>query len=149
MFSTSCHYGLQAMIYIALHSSEDENVDLGKIAKNQDIPKHFLSKILQVLVKHKLLVSMKGPKGGFKLNAPADEITLIEIIEAIDGLEVFNQCGIGFKQCDDNHPCPIHHDFKPVRDKVEKLFIRKTLKELTEDIESGESIISLKKSVNK
>ncbi len=144
MFSTSCHYGLQAMIYIALYSSEDENVDLGKIAKNQDIPKHFLSKILQVLVKHKLLVSMKGPKGGFKLNAPADEITLIEIIEAIDGLDVFNQCGIGFKQCDDDHPCPIHHDFKPVRDKVEKLFIEKTLKELTEDIETGDSIISLK-----
>jgi Rrf2 family transcriptional regulator, iron-sulfur cluster assembly transcription factor len=149
MFSTSCHYGLQAMIYIALHSSEEENVDLGKIADNQDIPKHFLSKILQVLVKHKLLTSMKGPKGGFKLNAPADEITLIEIIEAIDGLDVFHQCGIGFKQCDDNHPCPIHHDFKPVRDKVEKLFIEKTLQELTEDIKTGDSIISLKTPLKK
>lgn len=143
MFSTSCHYGLQAMIYIALHSSQEEHVDLKQIASEQDIPKHFLSKILQILVKHKILLSMKGPKGGFRLSRPADEITLIQIIEAIDGLDVFTQCGIGFKKCDDDHPCPIHHEFKPVRARVEKLFKEKTLQELTEDIENGESFVSL------
>ncbi len=146
MFSTSCHYGLQAMLFIALHASEDENVGLSTIAKEQDIPKHFLSKILQLLVKHKLLISMKGPTGGFNLNRPADQITLIEVIDAIDGLDVFNKCGIGFKQCNDDHPCPIHQDFKKVRNRVQNLFETKTLQELTEDVENGDSIVSLKKS---
>jgi Rrf2 family transcriptional regulator, iron-sulfur cluster assembly transcription factor len=145
MFSTSCHYGLQAMIYIALHSSKEKNVDLTSIATELDIPKHFLSKILQLLVKNKLLISMKGPTGGFRLSKSAESITLIQVIKAIDGLGIFNQCGIGFKQCDDKHPCPIHHDYKGVRDRVEKLFKTKSLQELTEDIKTGDSIVSLGK----
>lgn len=147
MFSTSCHYGLQAMIYIALHASEDENVSLNEIAEEQEIPKHFLSKILQLLVKHKLLVSMKGPTGGFNLNRNPKEITLIEVIEAIDGLDMFDQCGIGFKRCDDEHPCPIHEDYKKVRNQIQNLFESKTLEELVDEVESGDSIVSLGKPI--
>jgi Rrf2 family transcriptional regulator, iron-sulfur cluster assembly transcription factor len=149
MFSTSCHYGLQAMIYIALHSTKDKNVDLGQISEELDIPKHFLSKILQILVKQKLLISMKGPTGGFKLNRDSKDITLIEIIDAIDGLEIFTQCGIGFKKCNDSHPCPIHHDYKKVREKVKSLFKEKSLYQLTEDIKTGDSIVSLGKPVKR
>jgi Rrf2 family transcriptional regulator, iron-sulfur cluster assembly transcription factor len=147
MFSKSCHYGLQAMIYIALKSTDGNNVDLTQIATELDIPKHFLSKILQQLVKNQLLQSMKGPTGGFRLSRPSDQITLVQIIKAIDGLDIFNQCGIGFKACDDDHPCPIHHDYKVVRNRIQHLFETKTLLELTEDIESGDSIISLSKTV--
>ncbi len=149
MFSTSCHYGLQAMIYIALHSTDGKNVDLGQIAEKQEIPKHFLSKILQMLVKNGLLNSMKGPTGGFSLSRPADDITLIEVIDAIDGLDVFTQCGIGFKKCDDNHPCPIHNEYKQVRNSIRELFETKTLLELSEDIKSGDSIVSLGKPLSK
>ncbi len=149
MFSTSCHYGLQAMIYIALHSTNEKNVDLGQIAEKQEIPKHFLSKILQMLVKNGLLNSMKGPTGGFSLSRSADDITLIEVIDAIDGLDVFTQCGIGFKRCDDNHPCPIHHEYKQVRNNIRELFENKTLLELSEDIKSGDSIVSLGKPLSK
>lgn len=137
------------MIFIALHETADTNISLNRIAEEQDIPKHFLSKILQLLVKHKLLVSMKGPTGGFSLNRSPDDITLIEVIEAIDGLDMFNQCGIGFKRCDDNHPCPIHHEYKKVRARIQDLFEHKTLKELTEEVESGDSIVSLGKPVAK
>lgn len=143
MFSTSCDYGLQAMLYLALHYSDDENIDLNSIVEKLDIPKHYLSKILQVLVKHKLLVSMKGPKGGFRLSRPPSDITLIEIIEAIDGLDIFNECGIGFKKCDDEHPCPIHNEYKEIRNRIQHLFENKTLEELTKDVKSGDSIVTL------
>jgi len=135
------------MLYIAMHSSKDENVGLIEIAENQEIPRHFLSKILQQLVKAGLLESMKGPNGGFKLSKKPEKITLLHIIKAIDGLEVFTQCGIGFKKCSDDHPCPIHHDFKIVRDKVHELFKKKTLKELVYEAEHGEGIISLNKKL--
>lgn len=147
MFSTSCHYGLQAMLYIAYHHTDGTNIELKQIAEDQGIPKHFLSKILQQLVRHDLLVSMKGPTGGFQLNQPASEIALIEIVDAIDGLNIFTQCGIGFKQCDDDHPCPIHNDFKGVRNQVQQLFESKTLKDLVEDVNLGNSIVGLKSKV--
>ncbi len=146
MFSTSCHYGLQAMLHIAMHGADKDNVGLQQIADEQDIPRHFLSKILQQLVRDNLLISSKGPTGGFKLSKSPDKITLIEIVKTIDGLDVFTQCGIGFKKCNDNNPCPIHHEYKKVRDQVKGLFEKKTLLELTKDVERGESIISLSKA---
>lgn len=135
------------MFYIAMYSSKDKNVGLIEIAENQEIPRYFLSKILQELVKAGLLESMKGPNGGFKLSKKPEKITLISIIKAIDGLEVFTRCGIGFKKCSDDHPCPIHNDYKRVREKVYELFKKKTLKELMNEAEHGEGIISLNKEL--
>lgn len=146
MFSTSCHYGLQAMLYIAFHHSESKNIELKQIAEDQGIPKHFLSKILQQLVRNDLLVSMKGPTGGFNLKLPPDQISLIEVVDAIDGLDIFTKCGIGFKECDDNRPCPIHDEFKIVRNQVRGLFESKSLADLVEDVKTGNSIVGLKKN---
>ncbi len=146
MFSTSCHYGLQAMLYIAYHHDGKKNIDLTQIAKEQDIPKHFLSKILQLLVKKKLLISTKGPSGGFRLSNTPEDTRLIEIIDAIDGMGVFTKCGIGFKECDDDNPCPIHDEYKNVRNNVRNLFENKSLLELVEDAKHGKSIISLKRT---
>jgi DNA-binding IscR family transcriptional regulator len=89
---------------------------------------------------------MKGPTGGFNLNRPADQISLIEVIDAIDGLDVFSRCGIGFKQCNDDHPCPIHDEYKAVRNRIRELFESKTLLELANDVKRGESIVSLNKT---
>lgn len=143
MFSASCHYGIQAMMCIAKESSSGENIELSKIAGEYDIPKHFLSKILQQLVKGKLLSSMKGPSGGYKLTRHPDEITLIEIVEIIDGLDVFYECGIGFKTCDDEDPCPFHDDYKQVRNKVKDLFETKTLGELSRSAGASDPILQL------
>ncbi len=145
MFSKSCHYGLQAMLYIGLQYQKDTNVELNEIAVQQEIPKHFLSKILQLLVKHKLLCSMKGPTGGFRLPCPPEEIRLIEIVDAIDGLDIFDQCGIGLKRCTDEDPCPIHYEYKRIRERVRKVFESKTLVDLTEEVSNGGGIINLEK----
>lgn len=143
MFSKSCQYGLQAMLYIAMYSSKDTNVELKQIADDQDIPRHFLSKILQQLVKSNLLISMKGPTGGFRLAKAPEKLMLIEIIDAIDGLEVFNKCGLGFKQCNDKKPCPIHDEYKKVRKQVENLFRNTSLQDMVEDVKLGKSILSI------
>lgn len=148
MFSTTCHYALQAMLYIAFHHSDDQNIELKIVAEKQKIPKHFLSKILQMMVKQKLLTSMKGPTGGFRLNREPEEIYLIEIVEATDGLEVFNQCGIGFKKCNDDKPCPIHYDFKKIRGQVKNLFETTSLKQMVDDVQNGKSIIGLESSLD-
>ena len=128
------------MFYIALRSTNDKNVDLREIASEQNIPKHFLSKILQTLVKQKLLLSMKGPNGGFRLSKSAENIRLIEVVEALDGLDIFHECGIDFGECHEKDPCPIHEEYSNIRNEVFMLFKNKTLKELILKVKSRDEI---------
>lgn len=118
------------MYYIALHSSDEKNVELGRIAEEQKIPKHFLSKILQQLVRSNLLVSMKGPTGGFRLGRPPRQIALIDIVEIIDGPDIFNRCIYRSGICDGVDPCPLHPEYKKIRDEAQHLFRSTSLERL-------------------
>jgi len=144
MFSKACQYGIQAVLYIAIYQNEKGRVGLREISKTQDIPHHFLSKILQKLVKFEILNSVKGPRGGFELLRPAEHLTLYQIVEIIDSSKMFDRCGIGLKTCSDLSPCPIHNDYKLVKDKIRKLLSEKTVAELCEDVKNKKSIVSLK-----
>lgn len=144
MFSRSCEYALQSILYITLHSRNGKAVGLKEISKSQKIPLHFLSKILQQLVKHKTLNSTKGPNGGFSLNISPHKLRLIRIVELIDGLDIFDRCGIGLKKCSDKTPCPIHFDYKVVKEKIRSLLTEKTLSELCDDLDKGQSIVTYK-----
>ena len=142
MFSRACQYAFQAVLYITLHQQNDKFVGLKEIAAAQDIPQHFLYKILQNLVKNKILTSTKGPTGGFALNIPSDKLTLLEVVKVIDGLDIFERCGIGMKFCSDVAPCPVHQDFKIVKTKIRGLLSEKTLADLCKDVQEGKSIVT-------
>lgn len=142
MFSRSCQYALQSVLYITLHGGENKALKIKDISDSQKIPIHFLGKILQILVKHKILISTKGPTGGFMLKEKGGELTLLEIVRVIDGLDMFDQCGIGLKACSDTQPCPIHNDYKKVKNEIKKLLITKTINELCQDVKKGKSIVS-------
>ncbi len=142
MFSRSCEYALQSILYICLHSQEGKAIGLKEISATQQVPLHFLSKILQQLVKGKVLNSMKGPNGGFSLNVPPDKLKLIRVVEIIDGLDIFNRCGIGLKQCSDKTPCPIHFEYGVVKEKIMQLLTEKSLDELCKDVNKGLSIVN-------
>src|SRR5210317_2673035 len=120
MLSHTSKYAIRALIYLELYSSEEEKVGIKKIAGELDIPSPFLGKILQVLVKHKLLDSTKGPHGGFFLNRPAIDIPVMEIIELIDGKDVFNDCVIRTEACDPKRPCSMHHKLASARGDIRR-----------------------------
>ena len=82
--SRTTGYALLAVGYIAKH--KEEKVVLSQdISKKFDIPLEYLLKILQQLVRANLLRSKRGPRGGFSLIRPASRITVLQIIEAVDG----------------------------------------------------------------
>lgn len=144
-FSRSCEYAIQAALYLAVrHGTGDEVVSLQEIAESQKIPSHFLSKILQKLVRHGLLTSSKGPHGGFRLVNRPEDIRLLDIVSIIDGLEIFDRCGIGLRACSDDNPCPIHHDYKVIKNRIRQVLTLKTLAELSQDIARGSAIIAIK-----
>jgi len=77
-------YGLQALFEISLHG-EPEGAKATEIAQAQGIPLKFLEQILAALKKNKLVRSYRGREGGYVLSRPPKEITLLEVIEALEG----------------------------------------------------------------
>lgn len=139
MLSNTCKYGIRAIIYLALEDSKDK-IGIKQISEDLDIPSPFLSKILQVLAKNKILNSTKGPHGGFGLGKPASEITLIDVVKVIDGMDFFDTCLIGLKSCtdpDSDIKCPIHKDYNPIRGELHGLFEKTTIESLANSIRTS------------
>ena len=124
IYSKPCMHGLRAVIYIASRNVESP-VRGEDIAREEDLPQPFLSKILKVLSSRNILHSVRGPGGGFRLARSADEITLLDVVEAIDGLTQFEECALGWKTCQDDKPCPLHSSWKDMRQGL-KEYLQKT-----------------------
>lgn len=148
MLSNTCKYAIRAVIYLGFQANDDKKIGIKQISKELDIPTPFLGKILQSLAKSKLLSSTKGPHGGFGLGRDAYEISLLNIVEIIDGLDVFENCLIGTSPCKKNeddgiNPCPVHGKFSKIRTEMYEMFKNETVGKIVEDMGSAESYISL------
>jgi len=131
IFSKKCEYGLQAVLLLASRQSE-EIVPAEEIAKKLNIPKEFVSKILQSLTESGLVYSRKGKAGGFAMAKDPKAIRLIDIVTAIDGLSIFNSCVLGFPNCNPEHPCPLHEKWGALRTNAYNMLTDQTLDQLRE-----------------
>ncbi|WP_347160030.1 RrF2 family transcriptional regulator [Pontibacter chitinilyticus] len=127
MLSKTTEYALRAIVYIALSNTEGHRAGVKEIAKELELPEPFMGKILQDLVRKGIIASAKGPHGGFFLHRPASDISILEVVRQLDGLDEFRKCGMGMKECSDKHPCPLHNDIKAYRDHLLKVFSAKTI----------------------
>lgn len=137
MLSLTCKTAIKAVIYLASKFDTGEKNGIKEIAEFIDASEHTVGKMLQSLVKGEVINSAKGPTGGFYITAKQKNQPIIKIIEAIDGKEVFKQCGLGLSKCSASHPCPIHNDYKVVRDSFEKLCRDKKMSDLCEPVTNG------------
>jgi Rrf2 family transcriptional regulator, iron-sulfur cluster assembly transcription factor len=133
IFSRQCEYALQAVSYLALKPA-GEMTSIKELTKRLDIPYHFLGKILQDLSRKGLLTSMKGPTGGFALGMPSDEITLLHIVEAVDGVDFSKQCIMGFPECSGKNPCAIHEKWAGLRDSFHQMLVGKNIAEIAREM---------------
>ena len=107
MFSQTSEYAIRALSLLAPYPRH-EFILVGTLATTADLPHHYLSKILQNLVRMQILQSRKGSKGGFRLARDPDEITLYEIVNAIENLGQTRRCLLGQADCEDERACPLH-----------------------------------------
>jgi Rrf2 family protein len=144
MFSKACEYGIKATIFIATRSYEKQRVSLKEIAKSIDSPVAFTAKILQDLVRHNIIHSIKGAYGGFEIEKPKiSSIYLSQIVNAIDGDKIYSGCALGLHICDEKHPCSVHDKFKIVRTELKDMLENTNLEQLALDIKSGVSFLKI------
>ncbi len=131
IFSKKCEYGLQAVLYLAAQH-KGEVISSDEIAKKLNIPKEFVSKILQSLTESGIIDSRKGKAGGFFLAKDPTRIRLIDIVAAIDGLGMFNNCVLGFPNCSPDNPCPLHSKWGELRNKAYNMLTDETIDKFRE-----------------
>ena len=100
-------YAVRAMTYLA-RFPEGHVASLHDIGQAQEIPESFLAKILQILVHAGLAVSQRGAHGGFAVARPAEQITMRDVIEAVDGPISVNLCTLDPEECERSGNCEVH-----------------------------------------
>ena len=119
MFSKACEYAIKASIYIAQQSSLDRRVNVKEVAKEVNAPEAFTAKILQQLCREHILSSIRGKMGGFIFDPEKQkQIKIFDVVMLMDGEGLFTNCGLGLHRCSSTNPCPVHDDFKKVRDNL-------------------------------
>ena len=133
ILSKSFGYALRGVLYVAKMQEECRKIQIDEIANNLSVPKHFLGKIMQQIVKAGLLKSTKGPYGGFSLAEETLVVPLIKLVEITDGMDQFRICVLKLKYCDGINPCPLHAEMELIRNKFLTVFTETTIGDLLKD----------------
>jgi Rrf2 family iron-sulfur cluster assembly transcriptional regulator len=143
MLSNTSRYALRALIYLAINSNGKKKIGIKKIADDLGIPSPFLGKILQSLTKQKVLLSTKGPNGGFGISEKTMNLSLMDIIKIIDGDDLFDQCLISNKICGEkeSNPCALHTHYATIRAEIRLMFNSHRIADIAEEFKiSGKTI---------
>lgn len=117
-------YAIRCIYYLAGKEKGATMVD--EIAREMSVPKSFLAKILQRLSRADLVKSYVGVQGGFSLTKKPDQISLYDVILAIEGPVAMNKCTVNKKSCSLSSTCKIHPIWIQVRKDIEKVLKKST-----------------------
>ena len=135
MFSKTCEYAIRALIFIAPKSKDGSRISIKDISSGIDSPEYFIAKILQDLSRKGFVQSAKGPNGGFYMDDANLEQSVADIVREIDGDKLFSGCGLGLKECSEDHPCPIHNDFKHIRQEIKTMLEESRIQLFVENLD--------------
>jgi Rrf2 family protein len=135
IYSSACAYIIRALSRLAM-LRPDGYVLIQELCEDTDLPRHFVAKIFQDLVRQGLLLSAKGRGGGFALPRPPSKIYLAEIVAAVDGPESLDACVLKLGPCNDQQPCPQHDQWEPIRAHLKKFLAETTLQDMSKSLRS-------------
>ncbi len=144
IYSRSAEYAIRAFIFLA-QVPTGKYAMVKQIAEESDIPSHFLAKILQQLARQGFLRSSKGPTGGFCLRYPATDITLLQIVESIDGLADYQRCIGGMMECNDQMRCGMHDSWKALRSRIIEYLEGTTVEDLSKALDQKRRLLDKQK----
>lgn len=122
-------YGLRAIIYLSTQDPE-KCCSIAEIARQQNVPRKFLEKIIQDLMRRGLIRSKRGSCGGYTLARLPDQISFYDVIEALEGPVAVNACMDNELSCDQLPRCAMLGVWSEIQQKVTEIFTRTTLADL-------------------
>jgi Rrf2 family protein len=126
MFSQTVEYALRAMMHLA--SLDGKPVTSDRIALQTGVPPGYLSKVMRDLVRAGQVVSFRGPGGGFVLGRPAAEISMLDVVSAVDPIRRIRQCPLNKPEHADL--CPLHRHLDSALADIERCFRRTMLADM-------------------
>lgn len=130
--SKESQYGLRGLVYLAAQP-HGVILQVSQVAEAADLPRMFLAKIFRKFTHHNILRSYRGRERGYSLAKPAQEISVKEIVEAIEGPDVFQRCVFWSDRCSDDNPCLLHDVWRSIRPKVSDRMAGVSLAEVAAD----------------
>jgi Rrf2 family transcriptional regulator, iron-sulfur cluster assembly transcription factor len=146
LYSKTCQYALRTMERIAAAEARSPGtwVPQADLAKELSLSSPSLGQIVHRLRKSRLLIARRGPSGGVGLARPASEITVAEVVRAMDGTGLAGRCVLGFDACTDEAPCAAHPVWSFVRPLLERELEGQSLEDLIRTVEKKKAL-NLKK----
>ncbi len=117
ILSKSANYAVRAALCLAT-DGEGRPVPVDAIAERLDVPRNYLSKILYALARGGVLISTRGPGGGFRLASPAESLSLSDVVEHFDTIPDEDTCFLGQSSCSETEPCRAHTRWADVRGSI-------------------------------
>ena len=142
IYSRSCEYALRALTFLAV-LDDRRMATVKEISEQEQLPKQFLAKLLQAMARAGIVASVKGPGGGFALALRPEEITLYDVVNCIDGVVDFDRCAVGLVECNDSQPCPLHDQWKVLRESIRMYLMRNNLLTLRIALEQKREMLGL------
>ncbi len=130
--SQRADYAMRMMVDLACLSN-DQRTTIGEVAQRQDVPKPFMAKIASQAAVAGLMVTQRGTGGGLALGQPADSITMLQIVEAIDGPLALNRCTFEPSRCPRLNKCAVHPIWEKVQQQLKELLSNILLSEVAQD----------------
>lgn len=130
LLSQTSAYAVRAAVHLAGREGEEGFVRVGEIAGALGVPRNYLSKILHQLARAGVLTSGRGPRGGFRLATAAADVTLAEIVEAVEPGVASRRCLLGRPECTDQNPCALHDRWRGLAHEIDGFLHETTLADL-------------------
>jgi len=138
IFSSATEYAIRGLSELAARNARAP-VLLDDLVAGSGLPRDFVAKIFQKLVRSGILRSAKGRGGGFALARPQHEITLMDIVEAVEGPQSMDACVVGFERCNDQMPCAQHDLYKPIRQRLKDYLRTTTLADMAASLRAKQA----------
>jgi Rrf2 family protein len=133
MLSRTAEHAVRAAVLLGLNHGQ-RAISADEIASLLGAPRNYLSKTLNVLVRHGLVASARGPGGGFTLAVPPGEITVADIVDVFaEARPTRVRCLLGDRACDAHHPCSAHQRWSAITQQAQEPLRNTTIAHLCGD----------------
>lgn len=131
----SAKYAVRALANMAAREDLDKPVSAAEIAQDESLPQYYLAKVMQDLVRSRILRSTRGRGGGFILAEAPEEMSVMTVLNSVEDMSRFeHDCVLGLSACTDQATCPAHDLWKPVRTQLVETLNSMTVADLASEM---------------